>query len=77
MKPLRFQLRFGRDKRMREWVEQLKHASGLAFTNPESINAAGISSAPYKYQMILCCDPLMYPLLDIVMVDWKSLGKIF
>merc|ERR1712118_236313 len=49
-----------RDKRMREWVDQLKHASGLAFTNPESINAAGISSAPYKYQMILCCDPLMY-----------------
>ena len=34
------------------------------FTNADNIDAAGISSAPSKYQMILCFDPIMYVLID-------------
>ena len=55
-----------RDKSGREWLERLKSTSGLNFKSEEKIDAAAISSAPSKYQMILCFDPLMSALASFV-----------
>ena len=66
-----------RDKSGREWLDRLQLTSGLKFTSAEKIDAAAISSAPSKYQMIMCFDPLMSTLLMTPFVSgWGSSVKI-